>query len=229
MARSGPSNPGKCYLCDRLVEKRGMTRHLGKCLESEGEGTAEGRARSVPMLHLLIEASYAPEYWMHVAVHSSEQFFLLDSFLRRTWLECCGHMSAFRLKERRPRGVLSFLELDDFDEDDLMNAPLKQHVRVGSRLEYLYDFGSTTRLNLRVLAERHVSVDGRAEEEQSLRLLARNEPPDVRCSCSKPAERICCRCEEWLCERCFEAHPCDGDTWLPVVNSPRAGVCGYGG
>lgn len=32
-----------------------------------------------------------------------------------------------------------------------------------------------------------------------------------------------------LCERCAEKHHCGDEMWLPVVNSPRTGMCGYTG
>ncbi len=33
----------------------------------------------------------------------------------------------------------------------------------------------------------------------------------------------------WLCDSCAEDHKCGEDMLLPVVNSPRTGVCGYTG
>lgn len=35
--------------------------------------------------------------------------------------------------------------------------------------------------------------------------------------------------EGWLCESCAKNHECDEDMFLPVLNSPRTGVCGYTG
>jgi hypothetical protein len=32
-----------------------------------------------------------------------------------------------------------------------------------------------------------------------------------------------------LCQACAEDHECGEDMQLPVVNSPRVGVCGYAG
>ena len=52
----------------------------------------------------------------------------------------------------------------------------------------------------------------------------------------RPATRMCALCawegEGWLCETCAELHVCDDDDgpyFLPLVNSPRAGVCAYTG
>lgn len=68
-----------------------------------------------------------------------------------------------------------------------------------------------------------------------LPIIARNAQPIIPCDeCSaKPAVEICTACvwndEGWLCEECAKNHECDEDMFLPVVNSPRTGVCGYTG
>jgi hypothetical protein len=35
--------------------------------------------------------------------------------------------------------------------------------------------------------------------------------------------------EGWLCDECAVGHECGEEMLLPVVNSPRVGVCGYVG
>jgi Zn finger protein HypA/HybF involved in hydrogenase expression len=65
-------------------------------------------------------------------------------------------------------------------------------------------------------------------------ILARNETPQIKCDqCEKPATTICTEClydgGGWLCDDCASTHGCDEDMFLPLVNSPRAGVCGYTG
>lgn len=66
-------------------------------------------------------------------------------------------------------------------------------------------------------------------EEEPVRILARNEPPEFECAeCGKPAAWI----NVWedytlLCDECADVEYDEG--FLPVVNSPRVGVCGYTG
>ncbi|MDI6903856.1 MAG: hypothetical protein QMC77_09015, partial [Methanocellales archaeon] len=52
-------------------------------------------------------------------------------------------------------------------------------------------------------------------------------------SCGKTATRVCTQCvwsgEGWLCDECAGKHECGEDMLLPVVNSPRVGMCGYTG
>ena len=51
--------------------------------------------------------------------------------------------------------------------------------------------------------------------------------------CGRPATQLCSCCiyEEYAfyCDECGEEHECGEDMMLPVVNSPRMGVCGYCG
>jgi hypothetical protein len=61
-----------------------------------------------------------------------------------------------------------------------------------------------------------------------------NEPPSIPCmSCGKIAAQVCTEClwsgEGWLCDECAAEHECGEEMLLPVVNSPRVGVCGYTG
>ena len=116
----------------------------------------------------------------------------LDSFLRKTWLECCGHLSSFEIAGERyasdPMGV-----------ESSMKRPLQQVVDVGMSFSYEYDYGSTTELKLKVFGVRPEGTPKGAAQ-----LLARNEPPWILCeSCgTEPAAEICvvCACDEvgWL-------------------------------
>jgi hypothetical protein len=67
-----------------------------------------------------------------------------------------------------------------------------------------------------------------------LRLLARNEPLVWPCRiCKGPATQICVYCtdgsEPFFCDEHANEHECEEGGFLPVVNSPRMGVCAYTG
>ena len=51
--------------------------------------------------------------------------------------------------------------------------------------------------------------------------------------CGKPATQVCTECmwenTGWLCDECASKHDTDEEMFLPVVNSPRVGMCGYTG
>jgi len=92
-----------------------------------------------------------------------------------------------------------------------------------------YDFGSTTELTLKVISEREVPA-----KKKAIEILARNNLPLVSCDvCGKPATTTCTQCiyedKGWLCDACAKDHECGEEMLWPMVNSPRAGVCGYTG
>jgi hypothetical protein len=233
---------GDCHLCGEAYTKRGMSRHLRACLpESPGDSA----------LHLRIADARRTDYWIHLAVATDTTLASLDSFLRRFWLECCGHMSAFEIgsvwyEKPTSEGELSI---------GLGPTPRSMDVPIGSVVEpdddefvYEYDFGTTTALDIRVVDAGSWSVDALADrltgdlarngDETGIVLLARNRPPEVDCGvCGDPATQVCTTClrergpDAWLCASCASDHEedCARPTYLPYVNSPRTGVCGYTG
>ncbi len=221
MARQ--TSTGTCKLCGKQFAKAAMSRHLAKC-QTEHPDRGAGQLR---ILRLQVEGRGAPWYWMHIEIPADAALKTLDSFLRRTWLECCGHLSAFTI------GGETF---DVAPEPDIwsgkkpksMSAKLGEVLEPGMKFEHEYDFGTTTELALKVVAERQGAI-------KSVQVLARNDPPDIPCAvCGKPATQVCSQCvyggpEAWLCDKDAAKHQCGEDYFLPVVNSPRVGMCGYTG
>jgi predicted RNA-binding Zn-ribbon protein involved in translation (DUF1610 family) len=115
-------------------------------------------------------------------------------------------------------------------DDRSMDVVLSRVLHVGDSFQHEYDFGSTTYLTLKTASERMGPARGK-----SIEILAQNEPPSIPCDqCGNAAAtRICSECswsgEGWLCDQCSKKHGCGRDMLLPVVNSPRVGVCGYTG
>jgi hypothetical protein len=214
--RREPLN-GICTICKTSVSKRGIKKHLQAHLDESGkkQKVAGGQKGAAKLFHLLVEGYglSGDLYWMHLKALASASLRDLDTLLRNTWLECCGHLSAFSDKEG----------------DIEMGEKLRDILTPGQKLDYEYDFGSTTELLLTVVSEFEGSLKkGKAE------ILARNDSPLIKCSqCEKPATTICTDCiyneGGWLCDKCAQEHDCDNEMFLPLVNSPRAGVCGYEG
>ena len=98
----------------------------------------------------------------------------------------------------------------------------------GTKFQHEYDYGSTTELKLRVVEFRERRV-----KNPEITSLARNEPPPWECAkCGKPATQI--QATGWgldmdsvFCGDCVGDEEEEG--YLPLVNSPRTGVCGYCG
>jgi hypothetical protein len=226
---------GTCALCHGEHSKPAMARHLQTCLQQAGSEPQTGKQqppRPTRVFHLVVEGRYLPMYWLHLEVIPGTTLATLDRFLRAIWLECCGHLSAFTIA-----GVRYVVDEGLIDGDWGWGPPRKNmQVRLedvlspGQSGEYEYDFGSTTALRIKMIAER----EG-ARPEKAIQILARNSLPFIPCDlCGKPATMICTRCTYKgagdLCEDCAKDHDCCEEMiLLPVANSPRAGVCGYTG
>ncbi len=201
---------GKCLLCGFEGNKAAMARHLGKCGPK-----LDGQGGIGPVIRLRFEAAGDPRYWIYVDARASATFGDVDDLLRSLWLECCGHMSAFTVGGMKP-GMASKV-------GRILTAK-------GLKFRYEYDFGSTTALQAQV-----VGICEGSMGRNAVRLLARNNPPPWLCvECSAPATEVCTDCmngyaDDLFCEAHASTHPCGEDYLLPVVNSPRMGVCGYTG
>jgi len=186
-----------------------MFGHLQDCLSTRVSAGSSGK----PEAFLLIraEARGLPTFWLDIAVKGDGKLKDVDRFLRRTWLECCGHLSEF--------STGAHLKVS-------MNTKVTDALAPGDRLGYVYDFGSSTELLLRLLG----AVN--APSESAIRLAARNEAPTWPCdACRKAATAVCPQClyegKGFCCAVHAPDHECGEDMLLPVVNSPRMGICGY--
>lgn len=218
---------GKCSFCGGTFSKVAMTKHLKSCKERKGIAETLSGSRSpreTKTIHLVVEGRYLPGYWMHLEVLTNTELEDLDNFLRQTWLECCGHMSAFTIEGKR----YSSGPMEEFGEEG-MNVALGEILSPGMKFYHEYDFGTSTELMLRIVSEGKREMKG-----GPIRLLARNDAPSMTCeSCGKIATHMCTQCywsgEGWLCDECAGEHECGEEVLLPVVNSPRVGMCGYAG
>jgi len=202
------SSFGICELCGARAGKAAMGPHIRKCLEGTSGGT-----RSRVLLLRAVPAG-EPMFWLDIAAKPDAKLKDLDSLLRRVWLECCEHLSEFYGSQHNKVSMNRRI-------DEVLGS-------TGSRLGYVYDFGSSTELVVS-----HTGVV-EAAPVKGVRIVARNEAPSWFCDvCDQPARMICVECANegggFCCETHATEHPCGEDMLLPVVNSPRMGVCGYTG
>jgi hypothetical protein len=218
---------GRCFFCNSAFSKAEMTKHLASCrAKATSELLTQGKRKpnKNKTFHILVEGRYQPEYWMHIEIKAKATLDDLDEFLRDIWLECCGHMSAFTIGDRT---FISGPERESGEEG--FEITLDKILSPKMKFYHEYDFGTTTDLTLRVVSEQESSLG-----DWPVQILARNEAPKVICQvCGKAATQVCSACidegEGWLCGECAEEHECGEDMLLPVVNSPRVGMCGYTG
>jgi hypothetical protein len=227
---------GTCQLCGADLRRVSAHHHLAQC--APAHDVLKGEMQT--LVHLRITSPGRPGYWLDVEVRGDARLEDVDDFLRDTWVECCGHLSAFSIEG--VDYVSRVQELPGFPPGFGIAArrvkrPMTFRVGAvlpgaGGRFTYEYDFGSTTALRLEVRGERQGRI-GRA----ATRLLARNTPLVWPCArCGQPASFVCTACfyeadNPFVCEKhSRRRHACgESDLLMPVVNSPRMGVCGYAG
>jgi len=218
---------GQCRLCGKMFAKPGMARHIRAC---RGRSAPTGPSQA---LLLEVEDCNVPGYWLFLEVSPAATWDDLDGFLRDIWVECCGHMSCF--KYAGATFTADPVEAREWaDHPRSMSGRLVGTVAPGTSFRYEYDFGTTTELVGRALDLVPANRTGPA-----IQVLARNEAPVHPCAkCGQPATKVCGLCYQeandacWYCDECVEQHQCsdlDTDYFLPVVNSPRVGLCAYTG
>ena len=216
------SNRGQCAFCGYEGTKAAITKHLPQCPEKAKQlEAAAGSARKPGTLyHLRAQSAGQKTFWLDLEVQGSATLKQLDDYLRAIWLECCGHMSQFYLG--KPYGT----ELS-------MRRKVEDAVRAGTEWSHLYDFGTTSQTDLQVMAQRM----GIPLTSRPVVLMARNLMPSDPCiKCGEPATHLCMECVQeeniWgvLCAEHARNHPHeDYGEPIPLVNSPRMGMCGYEG
>ncbi len=218
---------GICSHCGGVFGKTTMKKHIVQCLQKHPSRKPSGFPVPIQtrLFTILVTGNFMHEYWMYIEVPSNSLLRGVDNFLRNIWVECCGHLSSFTINN-----IKYISETDEyFKEDKSMNYLLEKVLKYGKEFYYEYDFGSPTYLELKVVNEREIE-----DSDRSIEIIARNEPPVVNCdSCGKIATYICRQCSNsgdgWICDDCAPEHKCGEEALLPVVNSPRVGVCGYSG
>ncbi len=219
-----PQSRGKCLYCGQEAAKGGMSKHIAVCAaRGRAIQTAEAGPQPVETLwHLRVQDAYSPDFWLDLEMRGSATLDKLDKYLRAIWLECCGHLSKFTVGSWGGYDVGKSRKADDVFTKEIV-------------LDHLYDFGTTSETKIKVVGSRA----GKATTKHPIALMARNDMPEGTCQeCGKPATHLCLEClyeadedANWfLCDQHSEDHPhTNYGEPVPLVNSPRLGMCGYDG
>lgn len=215
------TNNGQCTFCKGTFSKPTMSKHLAAC---EKRKAAPKGATAQTVFHLLVEGLHAPAYWLYVEASANAKLKDLDDLLREAWLECCGHLSTFDIGGQ----TYSVTPMQEYGDKN-MNVTLNKILAPKMKFQHDYDMGTTTELTIKVLAAQEAKM-----KSGEIMIVARNEAPVYKCgACKKTATQICSQCVfeayPFVCDDCAEEHDCGEEMLLPVVNSPRMGMCGYTG
>jgi len=204
------------------MTKGGLTRHLSACSQRQEaiDAADQKRGQEQVLYHLRVQDAYLPDFWLHLEMNGSATLGNLDSYLRAIWLECCGHMSQF--------------SIGGWSGDEIpMRTRIDRVFQPGVELTHIYDFGTSSETLVKAVGVR----EDRPLTRHPIVLMARNNPPEVVCmECDQPASWLCMECiyeldkSGTLCDEHVEGHPHEdyGDP-MPLVNSPRMGMCAYCG
>jgi hypothetical protein len=244
-----PKSEGKCLFCGKTFAKAGINRHLKTHLEQKATENPQGKSF---LVKIGTDSYYGnTPYFLYLWVDGTATMKNVDGFLRDIWLECCGHMSAFTNPANKQRsGMWGYFEamelleqgkqkkyeklMEETNGEIPMSRKVNQVFHKDLKLDYKYDFGSSTNLQLTVMDEYPVKAD------KNIVLLSRNEPLEWLCdSCQKePATQIC-TVHDWdddscFCDKCAKKHAkkcSDFEEYasMQIVNSPRMGICAYNG
>lgn len=244
---------GKCGYCSQIFSQNMIANHLLSCnLRKKSSPYLKKGQRS---FLLGVIGKHFQDYWGFIEVNGNTcRLKDIDSFLRSLWLECCGHLSSFKINNQ----IYESLP-DPMYSSKSMQISVNKILKEGMIFEYTYDFGSSTELIVKVVSandspndHNRASPDPKASKLPRLarekkgkdkmlppvKLIARNDPIVFICHACKQviATNICTIClyeksrkGASLCENCTRHHKCGEDMVLPIVNSPRSGECGYTG
>lgn len=228
---------GFCKYCGKEYTKSGMIKHLTTCKDKAA--VFEDAKESTKYYEIAIYGKYKKDFWLIIQIKESATLKDLDKFIRDIWVECCGHLSMFEIYGERYESTPASNSFWG-EPAKSMNCKLKSVFEQGMQIEYEYDYGSTTELIISV--QRYYDAPS---QEDKIVILSRNNQPQHTCSiCGK-------NIATWinsqgfydgtpfLCDECLEKcendelstdeYDIEMDYISEICNSPRMGVCGYGG
>lgn len=221
MPRGKPSK-GRCAYCGTEITKSAARKHLSACPQRQAaiEKAKQKKSKSETLYYLRVQDAWRSEFWLDLEMRGSSTLKDLDYYLRRIWLECCGHLSRFSVGGWQGHEIL-------------LSRKISEVFTPNIELTHIYDFGTSSETLIKAVEAR----EGTPTTTRPIALMVRNVMPEAKCiECGETATWLCMECvieEEQrgtLCDSHVETHPHDnyGEP-VRLVNSPRLGMCGYDG
>lgn len=197
-----------CMICNELYTNANIGTHIADCIDNlviEDDNVN----------YLLKINDEENVYWMYIIMHGNLKLSDLDKFLKKTWLECCGHLSKFSINN---------IDYENYENNN-MNCKIKDILDEDLTFGYEYDFGSTTELFISV-----VKIFN--SKNNKIKIISRNSKPKYKCATCKKfnSEMICFECQKIFCKNCSlnKKHKCDPENSVfDLINSPRMADCFY--
>ena len=234
---------GKCMYCFESFSKNTIGKHLLSCNARQGyfaellQKADDKHTKDIKKytnVNIFLIKIFSPDqlkYWLFVELSDNCLLSDLDSFLRDIWLECCGHLSSFTINNQTFES-----QIDEFTKySNTMRIKLNKILQTGIYFEYIYDYGNSTELTIRVISFIPSIIN---KKEKLIKISARNNEIQFKCIKCKieKATKICAVClyevgkiQSSFCNNCIKQHDCKEEMALPITNSPSSGICGYTG
>lgn len=213
---------GDCSYCGAAVARGGARRHLDACAARRAvieRAEANGGPRET-LLHLRVVDENWGSFWLDLEMRGGATLKKLDEYLRAIWLECCGHLSRFS------RGSWGADEIS-------MRRRAADVFQRGAPVTHTYDFGDSSYTQVTLVTTR----EGVPTTRWPIALMVRNRLPEAPCAkCGEPATHLCLACLQgsdgvatFCAEHRKQHRHAHWPSPVPLVNSPRLGMCGYEG
>jgi hypothetical protein len=221
MPASQKQPKGTCSYCAKDITLGVVSKHLDTCAARQA-ALAQAEARDATpekLYHLLLQSATGPKMWLDLEMRGTMSLADLDFYLRTIWLECCGHLSEFTVGGRFSAPVHMERKIEAIFQSDQ------------GQVHHVYDFGTNSVTVVKCVGVRV----GKPITTNPIVLQARNKMEAPQCSeCVQPATCLCHECVNehdetgFLCNDHKKDHPHKnyGEP-VPLINSPRSGVCGY--
>ena len=198
--------PGTCNICQETVPGNRIRSHLLRCVEdrtglkpSQDPLRKDRRRTALKTAYISVRHREQP-HWLELGVRCDATLNELDKFLRALWLECCGHLSHFKVN------VVTYSVMvpmpgerhcfDPMDDEEAawqhMGKSVNAAIPVLTKFEHEFDYGSPTELELEHVAVFGELVPGLAPTQPwqggKVVILARNHSLRACLRCRRPAQ-----------------------------------------
>lgn len=143
------SNQSHCLGCRMTLQTSTARRHLESCIAA---AETPGGRNPKPMLMVSATAGQEDDkcvYALYALMPKLATLREIDELLRKTWLECCGHLSSFDSGGTRLRSDGFDMTMFDY-EDRSFDHQAAWAIPPGTAAKYEYDMGDTTCLTVRM-------------------------------------------------------------------------------
>ena len=138
----------RCVYCCEVFSPSLVAKHLRSCTTGLKSSRIIGRYQDTFLLE--VRGKRFPEYVLFMEVNGNAGALKdIDKQLRNVWLECCGHLSSFKINN------LTYESHPDPEynpREKSMQVKVNRIFKEGMIFEYTYDFGSSTELLIKVVS-----------------------------------------------------------------------------